>query len=133
MALCKICKKRKICKEMCPALRKEISARGISPRMKDKTYTVDFSLFEGSQNLNAFQLEIKHKLTQDTFLKKISEIDLQNIARKHLTKRERQAIQFFLKGYRHQEIADRMKISCARVNALIKAATRKLKYFFGRG
>ena len=133
MVLCKICKKRKNCSEICPQLKKEVTARGISPRMKDKTYTVDFNIFESSQNLNPFQLEIKHRLTQDAFLKEISRIDLQNIVRKHLTERERDAINFFLEGYRQQEIADRMKISQRRVSALLRRSIGKLKLFFMGG
>ncbi len=133
MVLCKICKKRKNCSEICPQLKKEVTARGISPRMKDKTYTVDFNIFESSQNLNPFQLEIKHRLTQDAFLKEISRIDLQNIVRKHLTERERDAINFFLEGYRQQEIADRMKISQRRVGALLRQSIGKLKLFFRGG
>ena len=132
MALCKICKKRKYCNEICPQLKKEIANRGISPRRKDKTYTVDFSIFESSQNLNPFQLEIKHRLAQDTFLKEISRTDLQNIVQKYLTEREGGVIHFFLEGYRQQEIAEKMGVSQKRVNVLIKKAIQKLRIFFQR-
>ena len=130
MAICEICNKRNICREICPALQGEISARGISPRMKDKTYVVDFSLLESSQFLNGFQLEVRCKLIQDTLIKQTAGIDLQDLMKKHLTKRERQAIQFLLKGCRQQEIAGKMKISQARVNLLLKKSIRKLKVFF---
>ena len=115
---------------MCPALTKEISARGISPRMKDKTYVLDFNLLESNQSLNDFQLEVRRKLTQDTLLKQTAGIDLQDLMKKHLTKREREAIQFLLKGCRQQEIAGKMKISQVRVNFLLKRAAGKLKVFF---
>lgn len=130
MALCKICKRRNICREICPELKKEISGRGISPRRKDKTYVVNFSLLESSQPLNLFQLEVRHKLVEDTIHKQIAGIDLRNLVQKHLTRRERQAIQFLLKGYCQREIAGKMEISQARVNVLVKQAIGKLKNFF---
>jgi RNA polymerase sigma factor (sigma-70 family) len=130
MAICEICKKRNICREICPQLKKEISARGISPRMKDKTYTVNFNLLENNQSLNDFQLEVRRKTIQNTSLKEIARIDLQDLIRKHLAKKERQAVQFFLKGYRQQEIAGKMKISRMWVNILLKRAMRKLKDSF---
>ena len=130
MVICEICKKRNICREICPQLKKEISARGISPRMKDKTYTVNFNLLENNQSLNDFQLEVRRKTIQNTSLKEIARIDLQDLIRKHLAKKERQAVQFFLKGYRQQEIAGKMKISRMWVNILLKRAMRKLKDSF---
>ena len=133
MALCEICKKRKDCREICPKLQREISTRGISPRRKDKTYVVDFNLLESSQSLNDFQLEVRHKLTQDPLLKQTAGIDLQDLMKKHLTKREREAIQFLLKGCRQQEIAGKMKISQVRVSFLLKRAVGKLKVFFTGG
>ena len=133
MAICKTCKKRKACREICPELKKEISARGISPRRKDKTYTVDFNLLESSQSLNDFQSEVRRKTTQDTFLKEITGIDLHELIQKHLTGRERLAVQFLLDGYCQDEIAGKMKISQARVNLLLKKSIRKLKVFFTGG
>ena len=133
MALCKICRKRKICREICPQLKKEISARGISPRMKDKTYTVDFNLLESNQSLNDFQLEVRRKTIQDTFLKEITGIDLQELIQKRLTGREKLAVQFLLDGYCQKEIAGRMKISQRRVSALLERSVAKLKLFFVGG
>jgi len=130
MAICKTCKKRKTCHEICPELKKEISARGISPRRKDKTYTVDFGLLEGSQSLNAFQLEVRRSTIRDTFLKEITGIDLKDLIQKHLSQKEREAVGFLLEGYRQEEIASLMKVSQKRVNVLIKKAIRKLKHFF---
>ncbi len=130
MAICEICKKRKVCKEICLELQREISARGISPRRKDKTYTVDFSLLESSQSLNAFQLEVRRRIVQDTFLKEITGIDLQDLIKKHLTGRERLAVKFLLDGYSQEEIAERMKISQRRVSALLRRSVGKLKLFF---
>ena len=133
MAICEICKKRNICREICPALQREISARGISPRKKDKTYTVDFNLLESSQSLNAFQLEVRRRIVQDTFLKEITGVDLQDMIQKYLTGRERLAVQFLLEGYCQDEIAGKMKISQARINTLLKKSIRKLKVFFTGG
>ena len=130
MALCKICKKRNVCKEICPELQREISARGISPRMKDKTHLVDFNILESIQYLDAFQLEVRRRIVQDTFLKEITGIDLQDLVKKHLTRRERSAVKFLLDGYSQEEIAKRMKISQARVNLLLRHSVEKLKLFF---
>ena len=79
MAICEICKKKNVCREICPELQKQISTRGISPRKKDKTYTVDFNLLESSQSLNAFQLEVRRRIVQDTSLKEIAWVDLQDV------------------------------------------------------
>ena len=133
MSICKTCKKRNSCREICPRLKKEISARGISPRRKDKTYTVDFSLLEGGQALNAFQLEVRRSAIRDTFLKEITGIDLRNLIQKHLSQREREAVQFMLEGYLQEEIASMMRVSQKRVNVLVKKAIRKLKHFFHEG
>lgn len=133
MSICKTCTKRKSCREICPLLKKEISARGISPRKKDKTYTVDFSLLEGGQALNAFQLEVRRSAIRDTFLKEITGIDLRDLIQKHLSQREREAVQFMLEGYRQEEIASMMRVSQKRVNVLVKKAIRKLKHFFHEG
>ena len=130
MAICKICKKRNICREICPQLKKEISARGISPRMKDKTYTVDFNLLESKQSLNDFQSEVRRKITQDIFLKEITGIDLGDLIQKHLTMRERSAVKCLLGGYSQREIAKRMKISQKTVSILLKQSVGKLKLFF---
>lgn len=133
MAVCKTCKKRNVCKDVCPELRKEISARGVSPRRKDKTYTVDFSLLESSQSLNTFQLEIRRNMIRDTFLKEITGIDLRYLTQKYLYGREKEAIRLLLEGYSQQEIADRMKVSQKRVNVLIKKSIQKMKIFFHKG
>lgn len=133
MSICKICKERNSCREICPRLKKEISARGVSPRRKDKTYTVDFDLLEGGQALNAFQLEVKRSAVRDTFLKEITGIDLKDLIEKRLSRREREAVLFLLEGYSQVEIGRLMEISQKRVNVLIKRAVRKLKIFFREG
>jgi len=133
MSICKTCKKRKTCREICPELKKEISARGLSPRRKDKTYTVDFGLLEGGQPLNPFQLEVRRSAFRDTFLKEITGIDLRDLIQKRLSRREKEAVSFLLEGYSQEEIASMMKVSQKRVNVLIKKAIRKLKHFFHEG
>ena len=133
MAICEKCKKRNICKEICPELHKEISNHGISFRQKEKTYAVDFSLIEKSQFLNAFQLEVGKKIVHDKFLEETAWIDLEDLIQKHLSERQREAVQLLLQGYSQRKIASRMKISHQTVTRLIKKATRKLKYFFMEG
>ena len=130
MTICKVCKKRNICKEICPKLKKKISDCGISFRQKEKTYAVDFNLLESSQHLDAFYLEVRRRIVQDSFLKEITGIDLQNLIKKHLTGREKLAVQCLLEGYCQEEIAGKMNISQARVNLLLKKSIRKLKVFF---
>jgi len=98
--------------------------------MKDKTYTVDFNLLESKQSLNDFQSEVRRKITQDTFLKEITGIDLGDLIQKHLTMRERSAVKFLLGGYSQREIAKRMKISQKTVSILLKQSVGKLKLFF---
>ena len=98
--------------------------------MKDKTHLVDFNILESIQYLDAFQLEVRRRIVQDTFLKEITGIDLQDLIKKHLTRRERSAVKFLLDGYSQEEIAKRMKISQARVNLLLRHSVEKLKLFF---
>jgi len=133
MSICKTCKKRNSCREICPALKKEISGRGVSPRRKDKTYTVDFNLLERGETLNDFQLEVRRSAIRDTFLKAITGIDLRDLIEKNLTRKQKEAVSLLLKGYLQGEIAKKMKISQKVVNVHIKKAIRELKkYFFDR-
>ena len=130
MATCEKCKKRDVCKEICPKLHKEISARGISPRRKDKTYVVDFNLLEDSEHIDAFHLEIRRRIVKSAFVQEITGIDLENLMQKHLPERQKEAVQLLLEGYSQRKIASRMQISQKCVNILIKKAIRKLRYFF---
>jgi len=133
MSICKTCKKRNSCREICPRLKKEISGRGVSPRRKDKTYTVDFNLLERGETLNDFQLEVRRSAIRDTFLKAITGIDLRDLIEKNLTRKQKEAVSLLLKGYLQGEIAKKMKISQKVVNVHIKKAIRELKkYFFDR-
>ena len=133
MSICEKCKKRNICKEICPKLKKKISNCGISFRQKEKTYAVDFNLLESSRHLDAFYLEVRRRIAQDSFLKEITGIDLEDLIKKHLTERERLAVQLLLDGYRQEDIAKRMKISQERVNFLLSRSVGKLKLFFTGG
>ena len=133
MATCEKCKKRDTCKEICPELQKEISARGISRHKKEKTYPVDFNLLEKGQFLSDLQLEVKRKTIRDSFLEEITGIDLQNLIQKCLTGREKTAVKFLLDGYSQQEIAKMMKISQRRVSALQSRSVSKLKLFLTGG
>ena len=133
MSICEKCKKRNVCKEICSELQKEISVRGVSPRRKDKTYLVDFNLLESIQHPDAFHLEIQRRIVQDEFIKELTGIDLEALMQKHLSTRQREAVQLSLEGYSQRKIASKMKISQQGVNLLIKKAVRKLKYFFRYG
>lgn len=133
MALCKICKERKHCREICPEIKKQISGRGITSRKKDKTYTVDFNLLESSRSLNTFQLEVKQKLIKDASTPQFLEIEFKELIQKYLTEREKVVIELYLSDHLQQEIARKMRISQARVNILLKQALKKIKKFFIEG
>lgn len=131
MDLCKICKERKHCREMCPELNKEISARGISPRRKDKTYPVDMSYLEDSKNpFNKFQQEVARRLVRDGWEDFFTQLDFAEAIDKVLLPREKLIIQLILEGYTQEEIARKMNISQARVNTLLKRALKKIKIFY---
>ena len=61
---------------------------------------------------------------------RITGIDLENLMQKHLSERQKEAVQLLLEGYSQRKIASRMQISQKCVNILIKKAIRKLRYFF---
>ncbi len=100
MDLCEICKERKHCREICPELNKEISARGVSPRQKDKTYSVDMSYLEENKNpLNEFQQEVARKLVRDSWESFFTQLDFVEVIDKVLLPREKLIIQLILEGY----------------------------------
>jgi len=134
MDLCKICKERKHCREICPQLHKELSARGVSPRQKDKTYPVDMSYLEETKNpLNEFQKEVSGRLVCDGWKDFFTRLDFVEVIDKVLLPREKLIIQLILKGYTQEEIGQRFKISKPRVNVLLQRAKAKIKKFYLRG
>ncbi len=131
MVLCKICRKRKSCKEICPELKKELSARGISPRQKDKTYSLDISYLEETKNpFNEFKKEVARRLVRDGWDNFFTQFDFGEIIDKVLLPREKLIIQLTLKGYTQEEIGQRFKISKPRVNFLLQRAKAKIKKFY---
>ena len=131
MALCKNCKKRKSCTQICPELKKELSARGLAPRQKDKTYSVDMAYLEDPQNpFNEFKKEVAKRLVHDDWDSFFTQFDFAETIDKVLLPREKLIIQLSLEGYIQQEIATEMKISQKRVNILLKRALKKIKKFY---
>ena len=131
MALCKICKERKHCREICPELKKELSARGLAPRQKDKTYSIDMAYLEDPQNpFNEFKKEVAKRLVHDDWDSFFSQFDFAEAIDKVLLPREKLIIQLSLEGYIQQGIATEMKISQKRVNILLKRALKKIKKFY---
>ena len=131
MALCKICNKKESCIEICLELHKEISARGISPRQKDKTYPVDMSYLENSKNpLNEFQQEVAKRLARDDWGNSFSQFDFTETIDKVLLPREKLIIQLIIEGYTQEEIGQKLKIVKSRVNFLLQRAKTKIKKFY---
>lgn len=133
VALCKNCKKRKACTEICAELKKELSVRGLAPRQKDKTYSVDMAYLENPQNpFNEFQQEIAKKLVSDDWEDFFTQSDFTEVVEKALSPREKLIIRLLLEGYTQEEIGRKLKISKPRVNVILQRAKRKIKNFILR-
>ena len=131
MDLCKICKERKHCREICPELNKEISARGVSPRQKDKTYPVDMSYLEETKNpLNELKKEVAKRLVCDGWEDFFTQLDFVEVIDKVLLPREKLIIQLIFEGYTQEEIGQKLKIAKSRVNFLLQRAKAKIKKFY---
>lgn len=134
MALCKNCKKRETCIEVCPQLKKELSARGLAPRQKDKTYSVDMNYLENPQNpFNEFQREVAKELVSDEWDDVFTQLDFVEVMDKVLSAREKQIVRLILEGYTQQEIAEELNISKPRVNVILQRTRKKIKNFYRRG
>jgi len=119
---------------MCPELEREISARGVSPRQKDKTYSVDMSYLEETKNpLNEFKKEVAKRLVCDDWEDFFTQLDFVEVVDKVLLPREKLIIRLILEGYTQEEIGQRLKISKPRVNFLLQRAKAKIKIFYLRG
>ncbi len=133
MTLCPICIKRNECKEICSALKKEISGRGITALPKPKTYTVDFSHIEDThQPLNPFQVEVLStiaRITSNTKKEIITRLDLGEAIDNSLNNKEKEVILLFMQSFKQQEIAQKINISQPRVNFLLQRAFRKLRNY----
>jgi RNA polymerase sigma factor (sigma-70 family) len=134
VALCEKCKKRKTCTEVCLELKKELSGRGLAPRQKDKTYSVDMAYLDNPQNpFNEFQKEVAKKLVSDTWDGFFTQLDFAEVIDKVLSFREKQIIQLILEKYTQEEIARKLNISKPRVNVILQRVRRKIKNFYLRG
>ncbi len=133
MALCLLCPKRDDCKNMCQAVKKEITGRNKTASLKPKTYTVDFAYIEeAQQKLNQFQKDVLHTimdLSSDIEEKLIAGLTLQEAEDKVLTNKEKRIFLLFKDKYTQDEIARRLHISQPRVNSLLKKINKKLKTF----
>ncbi len=131
MTLCPDCIERSRCKEICSALKKEITGRGKTASRKPKTYPVDFSRIEDThQALNPFQVDVLNtiaKLTSKTKEQLFTKLELEEALNESLNDREKEAILFFVQNYKQKEIAKRLNISQPRINFLLKRALKKLK------
>jgi RNA polymerase sigma factor (sigma-70 family) len=134
VALCKKCKKRENCAEACSELKKELSARGLAPRQKDKTYSIDMAYLENPQNpFNEFQQEVAKKLISDERDNFFTKLDLREAMDMVLSPREKLIVQLILEKYTQEEIGKKLNISKPRVNVLLQQAKVKIRKFYLRG
>jgi len=131
MTLCQKCKSRHTCKDICNALKKEITGRGKTASRKPKTYTINFSHIEDThQNINEFQLKVLYAMaefsatTKDDLVNKMDVNDAMNVG---LNENEKRVVILFMNKYKQDEIAESLGISQPRANFLLKRALRKLK------
>jgi len=133
MTLCPNCIEYAECKEICPAVQKEITGRGKTASRKRKTYPVDFSYIENThQSLNSFQREVLYTLKNLTLHNKeqsLSKLEIEEAINESLNDKEKEVIFLFMQSYRQEDIAQRLNISQPRVNFLFKRALRKLRIF----
>lgn len=137
MALCSTCNQRSECKKTCKDLNKQITGRGKTARRKPKTYNVDFSFLENSQNnLNEFQRTVlssnryRSKDFRDALFLKI---DIEEALTNSLLEREQFIIRsYYLFEFTQTEIAERLGICQPRVYVLQKRAIEKLRTYMLR-
>jgi RNA polymerase sigma factor (sigma-70 family) len=133
VALCKKCKKRESCAEVCSELKKDLSARGLAPRQKDKTYSVDMAYLENPQNpFNEFQQEVAKKLISDEWDNFFAKLDFSEVIDKVISPREKLIVQLILEKYTQGEIGRKLNISKPRVNVLLQQAKAKIRKFYSR-
>jgi len=137
MTLCPNCVDYEQCKEICPAVKKDITGRGKTASRKRKTYPVDFSYIENThQTLNSFQREVLSSLKNLTLHNKeqsLTKLEIEEAINESLNGKEMEVISLFMQSYKQQDIAQRLNISQPRVNFLFKRALRKLRNFLTGG
>ncbi len=136
MTLCPDCIERSRCKEICSALKKEITGRGKTASRKPKTYPVDFSHIEDThQALNSFQIDVLNtitKLTSKVREELFTKLEIEEAISKSLNNREKEIILFFMQNYKQNEIAQKLNISQPRINFLFRRALKKLKIYLSQ-
>ena len=129
--LCQECLNRNTCKDICNALRKEITGRGKTAEQKPKTYPIDFSYIEDPhQNLNKFQKKVLRAIAEFSTIKEdgsVNKLDVNEAINVGLNENEKRVIRLFMDSFKQDEIAESLGISQPRVNFLLQRALRKLK------
>lgn len=137
MTLCQECPNRNACTNICNSLKKAITGRGQTAARKPKTYPIDFSHIEDShQNLNEFQKEILHTITEIGMTmcnNQIGKLDVNEAINTGLNENEKRVVRLFMESYKQDEIAKILDISQPRVNFLLRRALRKLKNILSEG
>lgn len=132
MTLCQECLNRNTCKNICNALKKEITGRGKTASRKPKTYPIDFSYIEDPhQSLNEFQKKVLRAIAEFSTTTKdglVNKLDVNEAINVGLNKNEKRVVRLFMDSYKQDEIAKRLDISQPRVNFLLQRALRKLKH-----
>jgi len=131
MTLCQECLNRNTCKNICKALKKEITGRGRTASRKPKTYTIDFSYIQNShKNLNEFQKKILHTIAEFSTTAEdgsVNKLDVNEAINVGLNENEKCVIRLFMDSFKQDEIAESLGISQPRVNFVLQRALRKLK------
>jgi RNA polymerase sigma factor (sigma-70 family) len=131
MTLCQECLNRNTCKDICDALKKEITGRGKTASRKPKTYLVDFSYIENPhQNINEFQKNVLRAIAELSTIMEdslVNKLDVNEAINVGLNENEKRVVRLFMENYKQDEIAESLGISQPRVNFLFRRALRKLK------
>lgn len=132
MTLCPDCVEYEQCKEICPAVKKEITGRGITASQKPKTYPVDFSYLDSNNPLNTFQIEVIKTISRITFKSRKElaiRLELEEAMNNCLNGKEKEVILFFMQNFNQRDIARRVNVSQPRVNFLLRRSLGKLKIY----
>ncbi len=131
MTLCQECLNRNTCKDICDALKKEITGRGKTASRKPKTYLIDFSYIENPhQNINEFQKNVLRAIAEVSTTMEdslVNKLDVNEAINVGLNENEKRVVRLFMENYKQDEIAESLGISQPRVNFLFRRALRKLK------
>jgi len=131
MTLCQECLNRNACKNICSAIKKEITGRGKTASRKPKTYPIDFSYIEDShQSINDFQKKVLRVIAEFSTITEddsVNKLDVNEAINVGLNENEKCVVRLFMDRFKQDEIAERLGISQPRVNFVLQRALRKLK------